>query len=126
MTHSTRLQAKSELLERWNDAAARPKRDVRAALQAERPRVVVITGVGSVAVDDIRSQVREAEGELDLQVVRVSMSRPAEVTPALLRSWGLSSRGKLGFTPPLPLAEVGHALIAAAGVFLMAGAAYRP
>jgi exonuclease VII large subunit len=45
---------------------------------------VVITGVGSVAVDDIRSQLREAEADLDLQVVQVPMSRPAEVTAAPL------------------------------------------
>jgi exodeoxyribonuclease VII large subunit len=81
-----RVQAKSELLERWKDAAARPKRDVRAALQVDRPRLVVVTGVGSVAVDDVRSQLREAEGEIEMEIVRVSMSRPAEVTAALLRA----------------------------------------
>jgi exonuclease VII large subunit len=39
-----------------------------------------------VAVDDIRSQLREAEGEVDLEVVRVSMSRPADVAAALRRA----------------------------------------
>jgi exonuclease VII large subunit len=43
---------------------------------------VVVTGVGSVAVDDVRSQVREAEGDFDLEVVRVSMSRPAALRRA--------------------------------------------
>jgi hypothetical protein len=46
----TRIESRSELLERWRDGAARPKRDVRAALQADRPRLVVVIGVGSVAV----------------------------------------------------------------------------
>jgi hypothetical protein len=76
---ATRIEGRSELLERWRDVAARPKRDVRAALQANRPRLVVVTGVGSVAVDDIRSLLREAEGDVKLEVVRVPMSRPAEV-----------------------------------------------
>jgi hypothetical protein len=78
-----RLEGKSELLERWSGAAALPKRDMRASLQVDRPRLVVITGVGSVAVDDIRAQLREAEGEIHLEVVRVSMLQPAEVTQAL-------------------------------------------
>ncbi len=80
---TARVPGKGELLERWREAAARPKRDVRAALQGDRPRVVVITGVGSVAVDDIRSQLREAEGEVVLEVVRVPVSRPADVTRAV-------------------------------------------
>jgi hypothetical protein len=41
-----RLPSKDELLQRSAAAVARPKRDVRAALRGERPRVVVITGVG--------------------------------------------------------------------------------
>ena len=80
---TARVPGKGELLERWQDAAARPKRDVRAALQGDRPKVVVITGVGSVAVDDIRSQLREAEGEVTLEVVRVPVSRPADVMRAV-------------------------------------------
>jgi exodeoxyribonuclease VII large subunit len=43
--------------------------------------VAVITGVGLVAVDDIRAQLREAEAEL--RVVRVSMHEPAAVAQAL-------------------------------------------
>jgi hypothetical protein len=52
---------------------------VRAVLQWPAPRLAIITGVGSVAVDDIRAQLREAEDDLALDVVRVSMHRPAEV-----------------------------------------------
>jgi hypothetical protein len=78
-----RLASKDELMERWSGAIARLKRDVRAALQGEWPRVVVVTGVGSVAVDDIRAQLREAEAELELQVVRVSMHEPAAVAQPL-------------------------------------------
>jgi hypothetical protein len=70
---TTRSEGKSELLERWQDAAARPKRDMRAALQADRPRLVVVTGVGSVAVDDIRSQLREAEGEIESASISLSV-----------------------------------------------------
>src|SRR5262245_9405853 len=75
--------AKDELIERWSAAIARPKRDVREALAGERPRVVLITGVGSVAADDVRSQLREAEADYDLDVVRVSMHEPREVARAL-------------------------------------------
>src|SRR5262245_234184 len=53
-----RLTSKAELLKRWAEAAARPKPDVRAALAGERPHLVFITGVGSVAVDDVRAQLR--------------------------------------------------------------------
>jgi hypothetical protein len=83
-----RLPGKAELLERWKGAAARPKRDLRAAFQEGRPRLVVITGVGSVAVDDIRSQLYEWESEIDLEVVRVSMHQPSEVVEALRQAAG--------------------------------------
>jgi hypothetical protein len=63
--------------------AARPKRDVRAALAGQRPRLVLITGVGSVAADGLRAQLREAEADLDLHVVRVSMHEPRAVARAL-------------------------------------------
>src|SRR5262249_52585731 len=69
-------------------ALARPRRDVRAALLGERPRVVLISGMGSVAVDDVRAQLREAEADLDLEVVRVSMHRPAEVARAVRQAAG--------------------------------------
>jgi hypothetical protein len=64
-------------------AAAQPKRDVRAALAGERPWVALITGVGSVAADDVRAQLRESEADLDLRVVRVSMHDPRAVARAL-------------------------------------------
>src|SRR5262249_57362277 len=69
-------------------ALARPRRDVRAALLGERPRVVLISGLGSVAVDDIRAQLREAEADLDLQVMWVSMHRPGEVARAVRQAAG--------------------------------------
>src|SRR5262245_64050905 len=78
--------AKDELIERWSAAIARPKRDVREALAGERPRVVLLTGVGSVAADDVRSQLREAEADYDLDVVRVSMHEPREVARALAQA----------------------------------------
>src|SRR5262249_26035637 len=56
-------------------AITRAKADVQATLLVDRPRLRIITGVGSVAVDDIRAQLREAEEEVELQVVRVSMHR---------------------------------------------------
>jgi len=46
--------------------AARPRRGTREALQGERPRVVLVTGVASAAVDDVRSQLREAEVALEV------------------------------------------------------------
>jgi hypothetical protein len=64
-----RLPSKDELLQRWSAAIARPKRDVRGVLQGQAPRLAIITGVGSVAVDDIRAQLREAEDDLTLDVV---------------------------------------------------------
>jgi exodeoxyribonuclease VII large subunit len=82
------LPSKDELLQRWAAAVVRPKRDVRAALRGERPRVVVVTGVSLVAVDDIRAQLREAEADLDLQVVRVSMHRPEEVARTVRQAAG--------------------------------------
>jgi hypothetical protein len=82
------IPSKDELLQRWAAAVARPKRDVRAALLGEKPRVVVVSGVGSVAVDDVRAQLREAEADLDLQVVRVSMHRPEEVARAVRQAAG--------------------------------------
>jgi exodeoxyribonuclease VII large subunit len=39
-------------------------------------------------VDDIRAQLREAEADLDLQVVRVSMHRPEEVARAVRQAEG--------------------------------------
>jgi exodeoxyribonuclease VII large subunit len=78
-----RLPSKDELLQRWSAAIARPKRDMRAALQGQAPRLAIITGVGSVAVDDIHAQLREAEADLALDVVRVSMHRPAVVARAI-------------------------------------------
>jgi hypothetical protein len=80
---TARVPGKSDLVERWAAAAARPKRDVRAAVQGVWPRVAVITGVGSVAVDDIRAQLREAEADIELDVIRVPMTRPAEVARAV-------------------------------------------
>jgi exonuclease VII large subunit len=56
---------------------------VVAALAGERPRGVLITGVGSVAVYDVRSQLREAEADYELEVVRVPMDRPQEVARAV-------------------------------------------
>src|SRR5262245_21964165 len=82
------LPSKDELLRRWAAAVARPKRDVRAALLGERPRVVLVSGMGSVAEDDVRAQLREAEADLDLQVVRVSMHRPGEVARAVRQAAG--------------------------------------
>ena len=70
-------------MQRWAQAIARPKRDVRAALQGEAPRLAVITGVGSVAVDDIRAQLRELEADVTLDVIRVPITRPEEVVRAL-------------------------------------------
>jgi hypothetical protein len=78
-----RLPSKDELLQRWSAAIARPKRDVRAVLQGPAPRLAIITGVGSVAVDDIRAQLRDAEDDLALDVVRVSMHRPGDVARAI-------------------------------------------
>ena len=77
------LPSRDELLQRWSQAIARPKRDVRAALQVPRPKVTVITGVHSVAVDDVRAQLRDAEADVNLDVVRVSLSRGEEVVRAL-------------------------------------------
>jgi exonuclease VII large subunit len=53
------------------------------ALQGPTPRLAIITGVASVAVDDILAQLREAEADLTLDVVRVSMHRPGEVVKAI-------------------------------------------
>jgi hypothetical protein len=62
-----RLLAKDELMARWGQAITRAKADVQAALLVDRPRLRIITGVGSVAVDDIRAQLRDAEEEVELQ-----------------------------------------------------------
>jgi hypothetical protein len=80
---SLRLPSKDELLQRWAQTAARPKRDLTGALAGPSPRVVVITGVGSVAVDDVRVQLKELESDGTLEVVRVPIGRPAEVVKAL-------------------------------------------
>jgi exodeoxyribonuclease VII large subunit len=52
-------------------------------LQSDRPEVTIITGVGSVAVDDIRSQLGDREADVVLDVVRVAITRPEEVRKAL-------------------------------------------
>jgi hypothetical protein len=67
----------------WDQVITRAKADVQAALLVDRPRLWIVAGVGSVAVDDIRAQLREAEEEVELQVVRVSMHRPEEVAKAV-------------------------------------------
>jgi hypothetical protein len=77
------LSSEEELAERWAQAIARPRRDVRAALQGERPRVAVVTGVGSVVVEDVRAQLGETQQRLELKVVRVSLAQPAEVAKAV-------------------------------------------
>jgi hypothetical protein len=51
---TARVPAKADLLDRWA-MAARPKRDVRAAVPRERSRGTVVTGVGSAALDGIRA-----------------------------------------------------------------------
>jgi Exonuclease VII, large subunit len=77
------LSTEEELAERWSQVIARPRRDVRAALQAERPRVALVTGVGSVVVEDIRAQLGEMQDRLELKVVRVSLAQPEEVAKAI-------------------------------------------
>ena len=49
----------------------------------DRPRLVVITGVTSVVIDDLRAQLGVAEELVDLEVVRVPISEPAEVDAAV-------------------------------------------
>jgi hypothetical protein len=49
--------------------------------------VGIITGAGSGAVDDVRAQLREAEADLTLDVVRVPMSRPCVRKRRARRSW---------------------------------------
>jgi exodeoxyribonuclease VII large subunit len=90
--------------------------------------VVIITGNASVAVDDVRSQLREAEADLDLEVVRVPINQPREVVRALQEAAGadavaivrgggrdaqeLDEDGLIGAvaSAPVPvLAAVGHA-----------------
>jgi hypothetical protein len=56
---------------------------VLAALEGERPRVVIVTGVGSVAVDYVPAQLREAEADYDLDVIRVPMDQPRRPGAAL-------------------------------------------
>jgi exodeoxyribonuclease VII large subunit len=48
--------------------------------------VVVVTGVTSVAVDDILAQLREAEEAIELVVKRVPITRPVEVAKAVRES----------------------------------------
>jgi hypothetical protein len=67
---------------RWAAEIARPKRKVAGAFLVERPKVVLVTGVRSVAADDIRAALREAEEAMELVVQRVSMSDPAEIARA--------------------------------------------
>jgi hypothetical protein len=81
-----RLLSKDDLIQRWSAAIARPKSDVCTALQGPTPRLAVITGVAFVAVGNIRAQLLEAEADLTLDVVRLSMHRPAEVARSIQQS----------------------------------------
>jgi exodeoxyribonuclease VII large subunit len=78
-----RVRPREELEKRWGEAIRRPKRKLIGAFLVDRPRVVLITGVTSVAADDIQAQLGVAEEFVDLQVVRVAVTQPAEVAAAL-------------------------------------------
>ncbi len=79
----TILPSKSERIERWRHAIERPKQDIGQIFLNDKPRIKVVTGVGSVAVDDIRSQLLEWEKQIDLEVVRVSMDQALKVSLAI-------------------------------------------
>jgi exonuclease VII large subunit len=64
-------------------AIRRPNRKLVAAFLVDRPRLVVITGVTSVVIDDIRAQLGVAGEFVDMAVVRVPISEPAEVAAAV-------------------------------------------
>jgi exodeoxyribonuclease VII large subunit len=74
-----RLLTKNEIAERWSEVIHRPKRDIIKALSIPKPRISLITGVGSVALDDIQHQLKEFEQEIGLEVHRVSMTNPPEI-----------------------------------------------
>jgi hypothetical protein len=80
---AARLRPREELEQRWAEAIRRPKRKPAAAFLADPPRLVVITGVTSVVIDDIRAQLGVAEEFVDMAVVRVPISEPAEVAAAV-------------------------------------------
>jgi regulator of replication initiation timing len=81
-----KILAKDELLARWSKVIARAKRDIGRALSAPVPRIIIITGVASVAVDDVRAQLKDAEEDVELDIRRVSIVRPAEVMREIRQS----------------------------------------
>jgi hypothetical protein len=81
-----KLLAKEDLFARWDQAITRPKRSIQNALLGARPRVALISGHASVAVEDIRAQLKETEEDVELDIRRVSLSRPEEVVRELRQS----------------------------------------
>jgi hypothetical protein len=49
----SRQRSRAELEKRWQESIRRPKRKLAAAFAVERPRVVLVTGITSVAADDV-------------------------------------------------------------------------
>ncbi len=83
-----KIASRAELEERWSDAASRVKRKPVAAFLVERPRIAVITGVTSVAIDDVLSQLAGHEEHFELEVRRVRITEPSEVADAVRSSCG--------------------------------------
>ena len=81
-----RLRSRGELEKRWAESIRRPKRKLVSAFNVDRPRIALVTGITSVAIDDIRSQVAGLEEFIDLIVIRIAMTQPTEVAAAIRNS----------------------------------------
>jgi exodeoxyribonuclease VII large subunit len=73
-----------ELAARWQKA--RVKRDPIAALRAQRPRVAVVTAETGTALEDIRAQLLETEGRIDLVSCQVPITDPEAVARGIARA----------------------------------------
>jgi hypothetical protein len=85
-TGAARQPSKEDLLTRWQAVIGRPKPDPEAALLRERPRIAVVTATTTIAMDDIRAQMRETEAFVEFVVHNVAMTRPEDVAEVMRRA----------------------------------------
>jgi hypothetical protein len=83
VSSGVKVASKADLLDRWGAAITRAKRDAAASLAVDRPVVAVVTGGGSVALDDVLAQLGSVTDEVELRRVDVPMTAPEAVANAV-------------------------------------------
>ena len=69
-----RQAGKEDLMRAWRTYVEQSKRQVEVALQKDRPRVAIVTGVHGIVIDDVRRELQECEAEIELIILLVPRS----------------------------------------------------